>query len=141
MNIVKYLTFLALTCFSASTLFAESEIDQGEITIGSVWQLDRNGSSLASRSHGQVIYFFSSDAYHTYRARKFQDWDNFSAVDSRNLARLKKNQKIKLEKSQFNNAIYAVKLLDGFHAGKTYYLIAEELKQNFIQEKDHVESV
>ena len=83
MNTVKYLTLLALTCVSASTLFAESEIDQGEITIGSVWQLDRNGSSPASRSHGQVIYFFSSDAYQTYRARKFQDWDNFSAVDSK----------------------------------------------------------
>ena len=141
MNTVKYLTLLALTCFSASTLFAGSEIDQGESMIGSVWQLDRNGSSLASQSHGQVIYFFSSDAYQTYRARKFQDWDYFSPIDSRNLVRLKKHQKIKLEKIQFNKAIYAVKLLDGLHAGKTYYLIAEELKKNFIQEKDHVESV
>jgi hypothetical protein len=33
-----------------------------------------------------------------------------------------------------------VQLLDGFHAGKTYYLIAEELKKNFIQEKDNEEA-
>ena len=50
------------------------------------------------------------------------------------------SQRIQLKMSKFNEAIYEVQLLDGFHAGKTYYLIAEELKKNFIQEKDNEEA-
>ena len=91
-------------------------------------------------SHGQVLYFFSSDAYQTYNARKFSHWDSFSAVDSRDLVRLKKRQKIKLQNSKFNDAIYEVTLLDGFYAGKTYFLIADELK-NFIKEQINEKAV
>ena len=141
MNSYKHFALIVLISFSASAAFAKTNSDQEQIVIGSVWQLDRNTSSLLSRSNGQVIYFFSSDAYQTHQARKFQNWDHFSAVDARNLIRLKKNQKIKLQKSQFNNSIYAVELLDGFHSGKTYYLIAEELEKNFIKEKEDVKPV
>lgn len=141
MNSCKHFFLIVLISFGASAAFAETHSDQDQTVIESVWQLDRNASSLSSRGNGQVLYFFSSDAYQTYQARKFQNWDNFSVVDVRNLIRLKKNQKIKIQKSQFNNSIYAVELLSGFHKGKTYYLIAEELKKNFIQEKEDVKSV
>ena len=116
-------------------------IAEKELSItGTVWQLDINSSSSKFSGHGQVLYFFSSDAYQTYNARKFSHWDTFSAVDSRNLVRLKKHQKIKLQNSKFNDAIYEVTLLDGFYAGKTYFLIADELK-NFTQEKNDEEAV
>ena len=116
-------------------------IAEKELSItGTVWQLDINSSSSIFSGHGQVLYFFSSDAYQTYNARKFSHWDTFSAVDSRNLVRLKKHQKIKLQNSKFNDAIYEVTLLDGFYAGKTYFLIADELK-NFTQEKNNEEAV
>ncbi|MDA9868242.1 hypothetical protein N9D67_00130 [Gammaproteobacteria bacterium] len=116
-------------------------IAEKELSItGSVWQLDINSSSSTFSGHGQVLYFFSSDAYQTYNARKFSYWNTFSAVDSRNLVRLKKHQKIKLQNSKFNDAIYEVTLLDGFYAGKTYFLIADELK-NFTQEKNNEEAV
>ena len=59
-------------------------------------------------------------------------------VDGRNLVRLKKNESIEIVAVKFNNSIYEVKLLDGFHKGKTYYLIADELEKNFKQEiKEH----
>ena len=116
-------------------------IAEKELSItGTVWQLDINSSSSKFSGHGQVLYFFSSDAYQTYNARKFSHWDSFSAVDSRDLVRLKKRQKIKVQNSKFNEAIYEVTLLDGFYAGKTYFLIADELK-NFTQEKDNEEAV
>ena len=116
-------------------------IAEKELSItGTVWQLDINSSSSKFSGHGQVLYFFSSDAYQTYNARKFSHWDSFSAVDSRDLVRLKKRQKIKVQNSKFNKAIYEVTLLDGFYAGKTYFLIADELK-NFTQEKDNEEAV
>ena len=116
-------------------------IAEKELSItGTVWQLDINSSSSKFIGHGQVLYFFSSDAYQTYNARKLSSWDTFSAVDSRDLVRLKKYQKIKLQNSKFNKAIYDITLLDGFYAGKTYFLIADELK-NFTQEKNNEEAV
>jgi hypothetical protein len=62
-------------------------------------------------------------------------------VDGRNLVRLKKNESIKIIASKFNDSIYEVKLLDGFHKGKTYYLIADELETNFKQEIKDNDSV
>ena len=139
MHTYKYFLFLVIFFFLPN-LPAEA-IEEEELSIiGSVWQLDRNSSSSKFSGHGQVLYFFSSDAYQTYNARKFSHWDTFSAVDSRDLVRLKKHQKIKLQNSKFNEAIYEVTLLDGFYAGKTYFLIADELK-NFTQEKNDEEAV
>ena len=108
---------------------------------GSIWQLVKNGSPNLSSGPGQVVYFFSSDAYQTYRSRKFQMWDQFSSVDSRNLVRLQKRDAIKILDYKFEGAIYKVELLDGFHKGKKYYLIGEELKKNFEEENNQDENV
>ena len=108
---------------------------------GSIWQLIKNGSPNLSSGPGQVVYFLSSDAYHTYRSRKFQIWDSFSSVDVRNLVRLQKNDAVKIIDFKFEGAIYKVELLDGFHKGKKYYLIGEELKKNFKQENKQNENV
>ena len=139
MHTYKYFLFLVIFFFLPN-LPAEASEDEELSSIGTVWQLDRNSSSSKFSGHGQVLYFFSSDAYQTYNARKFSHLDTFSAVDSRDLVRLKKHQKIKLQNSKFNEAIYEVTLLDGFYAGKTYFLIADELK-NFTQEKNDEEAV
>ncbi|MDA9249620.1 hypothetical protein N9P46_03690 [Gammaproteobacteria bacterium] len=139
MHTYKYFLFLVIFFFLPN-LPAEASEEEELSIVGSVWQLDRNSSSSKFSGHGQVLYFFSSDAYQTYNARKFSHWDTFSAVDSRDLVRLKKHQKIKLQNSKFNEAIYEVTLLDGFYAGKTYFLIADELK-NFTQEKNDEEAV
>jgi hypothetical protein len=139
MNTYKYFIFLAVFYYCTDVAAASSSSEEPSV-IGTVWQLDRNSSSSKFSGHGQVLYFFSSDAYQTYNSRKFSHWDTFSAVDSRDLVRLKKHQKIKLQNSKFNEAIYEVTLLDGFYAGKTYFLIADELK-NFTQEQDNDESV
>ena len=108
---------------------------------GSIWQLVKNGSPNLSSGPGQVVYFFSSDAYQTYRSRKFQMWDQFSSVDSRNLVRLQKKDAVKILDFKFEGAIYKVELLDGFHKGKKYYLIGEELKKNFEEENNQNENV
>ena len=139
MHTYKYFLLL-LIFFLYVDASAEASAKEDPSIVGTVWQLDRNSSSSKFSGHGQVLYFFSSDAYQTYNARKFSHWDTFSAVDSRDLVRLKKHQKIKLQNSKFNEAIYEVTLLDGFYAGKTYFLIADELK-NFTQEKNNEEAV
>ena len=131
--IKKYLLFFSLIT-AVPVLFAESTPDPEPDIIGTVWQLIKNGSHSSSFGSGQVLYFLSSDAYHTHRSRKFQTWDAFSIVDGRNLVRVKKNESIEIIASRFNNSIFEVKLLDGFYKNKIYYLIADELTKNFKQE-------
>ena len=120
---------------------AEEKDESDYPQTGSIWQLVKNGSPNLSSGPGQVVYFLSSDAYHTYRSRKFQMWDSFSSVDVRNLVRLQKNDAVKIIDFKFEGAIYKVELLDGFHKGKEYYLIGEELKKNFKQENKQNENV
>lgn len=131
--IKKYILFFSLIT-AVPALFAESTPDPEPDLVGTVWQLIKNGSHSSSFGSGQVLYFLSSDAYHTHRSRKFQTWDAFSIVDGRNLVRVKKNESIEIIASRFNNTIYEVKLLDGFYKNKIYYLIADELTKNFKQE-------
>ena len=132
-DLKKYLLFFSLIIVTPN-LSAEIAEDPAVDLMGSVCQLVKNGSQSSSFGSGQVVYFLSSDAYHTHRSRKFQTWDTFSMVDGRNLVRLKKNESIEIVASKFNDSIYEVKLLDGFYKGKTYYLIADELEKNFKQE-------
>ena len=132
-DLKKYLLIFSLIIVTP-TLSAEIADDPEVDLMRTVWQLIKNGSQSSSFGSGQVVYFLSSDAYHTYRSRKFQTWDTFSMVDGRNLVRLKKNESIEIVASKFNDSIYEVKLLDGFYKGKTYYLIADELEKNFKQE-------
>jgi hypothetical protein len=143
MNMIDFKKYILVISFIILTpsLVAETTDDPEVDLMGSVWQLIKNGSPSSSFGNGQVVYFLSSDAHNTHRSRKFQTWDVFSMVDGRNLVRLKKNESIKIIASKFNNSIYEVKLLDGFHKGKTYYLIADELETNFKQEIKDNDSV
>ena len=139
-DLKKYLLLFSLIIVMPN-LSAEIADDPEVDLMGTVWQLIKNGSQSSSFGSGQVVYFLSSDAYHTHRSRKFQTWDTFSMVDGRNLVRLKKNESIEIVASKFNDSIYEVKLLDGFYKGKTYYLIADELEKNFKQEIKDNESI
>ena len=142
-NMIDLKKYLLLFSFIIVTPNLSAEIaDDPEVDLmGTVWQLIKNGSQSSSFGSGQVVYFLSSDAYHTHRSRKFQTWDTFSMVDGRNLVRLKKNESIEIVASKFNDSIYEVKLLDGFYKGKTYYLIADELEKNFKQEIEDNDSI
>lgn len=140
LHLKKYLIIFSLILLIPN-LFAETKDDLETDLSGTVWELVKNGSYNSSFGNGQVVYFLSSDAYQTYRSRKFQTWDTFSIVDGRNLVRLKKNDGIQIVESKMNNSIYEVKLLNGFHKGKTYYLIADELEKNFKQEIQGDENV
>jgi hypothetical protein len=98
--------------------------------LGDIWQLETRSSRL-SNSSSEVLYYLPSDAYNTYRARKFNDWDEFSVVDSRDIEKLNTGYKIQLIESKFNSKIYKVKLLDGMNKNRNYFMIAEELERNY----------
>ena len=98
---------------------------------GDIWQLETRSSRL-SNSGSEVLYYLPSDAYNTYRARKFNDWDEFSVVDSRDIEKLNTGDKIQILELKFNSKIYKVKLLDGMNKNRNYFMIAEELERNYI---------
>ena len=119
---------LLFVTFTSFTFIADE--DASAVEIGQTWQLTSR-SNKASLSGSKVLYFFSSDAYHTYQARIFSDWDNFSIVDSRNLVRLNKGDRVQILKTKHNEKVYQVELLDGFEKNKKYFIIKDDLFNDF----------
>ena len=104
--------------------------ETSKIEIGQTWSLETR-SNKSSIGDSEVLYFFSNDAYNTYQARRFSDWDRFSIVDGRNLVRLNTGDRVEILKSKYQSKIYEVKLLDGFNKNRQYYLIKEDLINDF----------
>ena len=124
----KILLTLASVILLPVLISEETEIQKP--ALGDIWQLETRSSRL-SNSGSEVLYYLPNDAYNTYRARKFNDWDEFSVVDSRDIEKLNTGYKIQLIESKFNSKIYKVKLLDGMNKNRNYFMIAEELERNY----------
>ena len=117
-----------LASFSSFKFIADES--SSVVEIGQTWHLTSR-SNKASLSGSKVLYFFSTDAYHTHQARIFSNWDNFSIVDSRNLVRLNKGDRVKILKIKHNQKVYQVELLDGYEKNKKYFVIKDDLLNDF----------
>ena len=109
------------------------------IEVGQIWKLNVRSSGSMTGS-GEVLYQIASDAYHTHRAREFNDWDVFSVVDSRDLVRIKKGYEIEVAEKLYSNEVLKVKLLDGKYKGKFYYAIADDLAKKYLLEEKNDEN-
>ena len=109
------------------------------IEVGQIWKLNVRSSGSMTGS-GEVLYQIASDAYHTHRAREFNDWDVFSVVDSRDLVRIKKGYEIEVTEKLYSNEVLKVKLLDGKYKGKFYYAIADDLAKKYLLEEKNDEN-
>ena len=127
----KYLRLLLLL-----PLFVgfDSNANDDSIEVGQIWKLNVR-SSASMNGSGEVLYQIASDAYHTYRARIFDDWDVFSVVDSRDLVRLRKGYEIEVTEKLYSNEVLKVKLLDGRYKGRFYYAIADDLTTKYLLEQ------
>jgi hypothetical protein len=101
-----------------------------DIKKGQIWSLEAKSNKL-SIGNSKVLYFFPNDAYNTYRARRFSDWDRFSIVDGRNLVRLNKGDRVEILHPKFQSNVYEVRLIDGFEKNRKYFLIKEDLLHDF----------
>ncbi len=117
----------------SSHLMSEEDIS---INIGQEWSLESRSNKL-SPSNSKVLYFMPSDAYHTYRARQFGDWDVFSIVNARNLERLNRGDVIKIVEPKFNKNIYQVTLMNGLSKNRNFYVIADDLIRYFKPIMEH----
>jgi hypothetical protein len=131
MNMFKYL--ISLLVMMSSHLMSEEDIS---INIGQEWSLESRSNKL-SPSNSKVLYFMPSDAYHTYRARQFGDWDVFSIVNARNLERLNRGDVIKIVEPKFNKNIYQVTLMNGLSKNRNFYVIADDLIRYFKPIMEH----
>ena len=104
--------------------------ETSKIEMGQTWSL-KTRSNKSSIGDSEVLYFFSNDAYNTYQARRFSDWDRFSIVDGRNLVRLNTGDRVEILKPKYQSKVYEVKLLDGFQKNRSYFLIKEDLINDF----------
>ena len=134
----KYKPIKLLLMFSLFLSFYSFSNDDS-IEVGQIWKLNvtSNGSLNGS---GEVLYQIASDAYHTHRARIFNDWDVFSAVDSRDLIRLRKGYTIEITEKLYSNEVVKVKLLDGRNKGELYYAIADDLSKKYLLEDQEKEN-
>ena len=134
----KYKSQKLLLMFSLFLSFYSFSSDDS-IEVGQIWKLNvtSNGSLNGS---GEVLYQIASDAYHTHRARLFNDWDVFSAVDSRDLIRLRKGYTIEITEKLYSNEVVKVKLLDGRNKGELYYAIADDLSKKYLLEDQEKEN-
>ena len=124
----KIFTILGVMLFTFNLSASNEEIS---VEQGQTWSLIKKRNKL-SLHNSKVLYFFSTDAYNTYQARKFNDWNEFSVTDSRNLVRLNKGDRIKIMNSKHQEKIYEVELLDGFEKNRKYFVIKEDLVSDFI---------
>tara|TARA_X000000368_G_C23039058_1_gene716014 strand:+ start:230 stop:637 length:408 start_codon:yes stop_codon:yes gene_type:complete len=122
------LSFLICFLVASDFIYAKNTID--DVEIGQIWSLETRSNKL-SVGNSKVLYFFSNDAYNTYQARRFSDWDQFSVIDAKNLVRLNTGDKIEILKSKHHEKIFEVKLLDGFEKNRIYFTIKEDLLNDF----------
>ena len=128
----KYLKLLlVLPLFVGFNSYANDD----SIEVGQIWKLNVRSSASLNGS-GEVLYQIASDAYHTHRARTFDDWDIFSVVDSRDLVRLRKGYEIEVTEKLYSNEVLKVKLLDGRFKGRFYYAIADDLTKKYLLEEN-----
>ena len=129
----KYASLKFLLAISLTLSFYSFGNDDS-IEVGQIWKLNVR-SSASMNGSGEVLYQIASDAYHTHRARIFDDWDVFSVVDSRDLVRLRKGYEIEVTEKLYSNEVLKVKLLDGRYKGRFYYAIADDLTKKYLLEE------
>ena len=134
----KYKLQKLLLMFSLFLCFYSFSSDDS-IEVGQIWKLNVSSNGSLNGS-GEVLYQIASDAYHTHRARIFNDWDVFSAVDSRDLIRLRKGYTIEITEKLYSNEVVKVKLLDGRNKGELYYAIADDLSKKYLLEDQENEN-
>ena len=106
------------------------ETEAKEVNPGEVWIL-KSTSGNGMMNGGEVLYLMPNNAYETYRSRRFDDWNQFSIVDTRNLVKLRRGYEVEILEGLYQNDIYKVKLLSGNNKGRKYFVITEDLLKKY----------
>ena len=121
-NIITFTLLIILISFDINADGDEVVIEEGQ-----KWSLEKRSNKL-SPTNSKVLYFFSTDAYNTYHARMFSD---LYIVDGRNLVRLNTGDKIEVIQPKHQSKVYEVKLLSGYEKNRKYFVIKEDLLNDY----------
>ena len=121
-NIITFTLLIILISFEINADGDEVVIEEGQ-----KWSLEKRSNKL-SPTNSKVLYFFSTDAYNTYQARIFSD---LYIVDGRNLVRLNTGDKIEVIQPKHQSKVYEVKLLSGYEKNRKYFVIKEDLLNDY----------
>ena len=121
-NIITFTLLIILISFDINADGDEVVIEEGQ-----KWSLEKRSNKL-SPTNSKVLYFFSTDAYNTYQARIFSD---LYMVDGRNLVRLNTGDKIEVIQPKHQSKVYEVKLLSGYEKDRKYFVIKEDLLNDY----------
>ena len=131
---MKYILLTALIILSPLNFSDEPE--ELVVSVGDVWTLGSSSGNTMSIG-GEVLYLMPNSAYETYRSRKFNDWNQFSMVDTRNLVKLRRGYQVEILEGLYQDAIFKVKLLSGTSKGRKYYVIKQDLLKKYkLEEKE-----
>ena len=122
--------FFCLITFLTLHILSDKNYEEKMVILGDIWVLETRSNKM-SPMNSEVLYFMPNDAYSTYQARKFGNWDIFSITDSRNLERLNTGDTIEIVESKYREKVYEVKLLNGFNKNKNFFIITDDLIDNF----------
>ena len=127
-----------LIIFIASIFISNVSADNESIfNEGDYWVLTASSNRLSADS--KVLYYMPNDAYHTYYARKYGNWDRLSMVDSRDIERLSKGDIIQIIESKYNEKVYKVKLLSGYNKNRNFYAITEDLQKYYEPSQEKID--
>ena len=121
-NIITFTLLIILISFDINADGDEVVIEEGQ-----KWSLEKRSNKL-SPTNSKVLYFFSTDAYNTYQARIFSD---LYIVDGRNLVRLNTGDQIEVIQPKHQSKVYEVKLLSGYEKDRKYFVIKEDLLNDY----------
>tara|TARA_B100000579_G_scaffold61054_1_gene44540 strand:+ start:187 stop:597 length:411 start_codon:yes stop_codon:yes gene_type:complete len=124
-NIIIFSSLILLISFHINANGDEVVIKEGQ-----KWSLEKRSNKL-SPATSKVLYFFSTDAYNTYHSRIFSDWNSVTLVDGRNLVRLNTGDQIEVIQPRHQSKVYEVKLLNGYEKNRKYFVIKEDLLNDY----------
>ena len=124
-SIKIYISFLVFF-ISFNLISAEEE----NITApGQIWELVTKSNKL-EHHNSKILFYFSRDAFHTYLGRR---GGKVSVVDTRNIQRLNKGNKIKIIKAKHNGNVLEVQLLDGLERNRNFFVITNDLFIDYVE--------
>ena len=119
--------YISFIVFFISSNLSSSE-EENVTAPGQIWELV--ASNKLEHHNSKILFYFSRDAFHTYLGRR---GGKVSVVDTRNIQRLNKGNKIKIIKAKHNGNVLEVQLLDGLERNRNFFVITNDLFVDYVE--------
>lgn len=120
--------YISFFVFFISSNLSSSE-EENITAPGQIWELVAKSNKL-EHHNSKILFYFSRDAFHAYLGRR---GGKVSVVDTRNIQRLNKGNKIKIINAKHNGNVLEVQLLDGLERNRNFFVITNDLFVDYVE--------